>query len=900
MSESESRVLIISDEPAVLRMCQQVLQHADFTIQILASVEQALAVVRQKQIDLILLDSNLSDSDDLVSFAQIRSRNPTVPIVLITGTAALKHITRATRMGAQGILLKPLSVTELRDTVDTVLQRRRSLRTHNRIAALRPLVHISQRLLAELDLPRLYDLIIETVRTELKADRASLMLRDEDEETLRIAACSGLPEEVQVGQRVDVAGSLAGWVANHGHPLLVNSQDCPIPELQNTLIDDRLTSALSVPVIVSGRVLGVLNAAKTQAYPPFTEDDQEFLVLLAGQAAIAIENARLYNLARRRADRLSMLYNLSTDVTGSLDLEQIIATTMRHVSAALGIDHGYLFLSADEPQHLVQYTTLHYGNLSALLPIDLFIRTGIIGQVLAEGLPQVVPVTAYATQQHNYQPTWEQIVPITATTAKPTKQPKHDLSPIPYPLSPTPYWLCVALISEQGICGAIELLGQPGQQFGEDDIQLMTAVATPVAMAIEKARLHASVAHSEARYRALLHHATEAVLLLDADGQRILDANPAVEQLSGYQLSLLKQIDIASLFPGLRDVVANIRAVTDSEAAVDTLAENTRPALSSTAPSGRMTAALTTPATHTTAIDLREIETLLLAKDGRSIPVSIGISRVPYDGQQILLVIARDISERKRIAQQLIQTEKLAAVGRISASIAHEINNPLQAIYNSLHLVNTRPLAEDKQQFYLSRALEEVDRLINIVQRMLDFYRPARDGVGMRPTDVHHLLDAVLIFARQQFETSQVQVVCDWSPDLPFVFAIGNHLKQVFLNLILNAIEAMPDGGTLTIRTFTIDEPNSQSIADFAAVGSATQRTLGPLVVVEFSDTGQGIAPEDLPKIFEPFYTTRSTGTGLGLAISYSIIEQHHGELSVRSTVGEGTTFRIALPMATQ
>jgi signal transduction histidine kinase/DNA-binding response OmpR family regulator len=897
MSDHASRILIISDDPNVLDLCAQVLRHADFVIRIVSSAEQSLELLCDDLFDLVLLDLQVPVPHDLTPLARIRSCDPNIPVVLLTDMAALEHVARATRMGAQGVLLKPFSTTDLRNTIVNVLQRRRALRTQNRVDALRPLVQITERLLAELDLPRLYDLIIDTVRVELKADRASLMLLDEGEKTLQIAACSGLPREVYVGKRINVTGSLAGWVARHGQPLLVNSRQCPVPELQDALKNDQLSSALCVPLMTGGRARGVLNAAKTQAAGlSFTEADRELLVLLAGQAAIAIENARLYNLAQRRADRLALLYNLSTAVTGSLDLEQIIATTLRQVSVALGIDHGYLFLAADDLPHtsqrLVQYVTLRYGSLSPLKPIDQPANQGIIGQVLADGYPRVVPAREWKATIAQRVPPWEGIVPV-ATAADVAADNGDDLAPFSYPLQPTPYWLCVALASERGMCGAIELLGQPGQHFGEDDIKLMTALATPVAMAIEKARLHGSVAQSEARYRTLLHHATEAVLLLDTERQRILDINRATEHLSGYDRAALLEINPNDLLPGLWEIGAKVWVeVGSGEAELlpgsVTHVNGVTPFTVSAAVPSRV------------ANDLKEVDALLQAKDGRTIPVSISMSGVPYNGQQLLLVMVRDISERQRIAHQLLQTEKLAAVGRLSASIAHEINNPLQAIHNSLHLLNNRPLSEDKRQLYLSKAQEEVDRLIGIVQRMLDFYRPSRDGVGMRLTDMHELLDAVLALADKQLQTSHISVVRDWTVKPPLVYAIGNHLKQVYLNLILNVVESMPDGGVLTIRTYvTADAANQerQSLETTSTVGSAGQR-LGPAVVIEFSDTGQGIPPDILPKIFEPFYTTRSTGTGLGLAISYSIIEQHQGDLSVSSVVGQGTTFRIRLPVA--
>ena len=893
----------MSNDAHVLELCHQVLDHADFAVQFVDTIEQALDKLWHDLFDLVVLDWHVSAPYSLTSFTDIRGREPNIPIVLLMGTSDLEHVAQATRLGTQAVLLKPFSVADLRNTITSVLQRRRALRTQNRVAALRPLVQISQRLLAELDLPRLYDLIIETVRVELKADRASLMLLEEDATALRIVACSGLPSEVRLGQRVELAGSLAGWVAHQGQPLIVNSQHCSVPELQNVLVNDCLSSALSVPLMSSGQARGVLNAAKTHAGLSFTEADQELLVLLAGQATIAIENARLYHLAQRRADRLALLYQLSTAVTGSLDLEQIIGTTMRHISEAFHIDHGYIFLSAGDPQRLVQYISLHYAVVSPLTPLDVVANHGIIGRVLSDGHPRVEPATEWSVSQPVQTlppgvPPWERIIPVTETQPHTPCVSAPDLHPICYTFAPVPHWLCVALISDRGICGAIELLGRPGQQFGEDDIHLMTAMATPVAMAIETARLHASVAHSEARYRALLQHATEAVLLLDADGQRILDVNPAVEQLSGYTYAALLQIDPNSLLPGVKQA--------GSKVWIDEHTDNgSTPAVIPYTVSDFYSAPLSTyyalPSTapSRTVTEAREIESLLVAKDGRNIPVAISVSRVPYDGQKLLLVMARDISERQRIAQQLLQTEKLAAVGRLSASIAHEINNPLQAIHSSLHLLNNRPLSEEKRQLYLTMAQEEVDRLITIVQRMLDFYRPARDGVGMRPTDLHELLDSVLALINKQLQTCQIRVVRDWASALPRVLAIGNHLKQVYLNLILNAIESMPEGGVLTIRTTMVDQLDNtgyHSLDVVSTTGSAGHRVSGPSVIVEISDTGQGISPDILPKIFEPFYTTRSTGTGLGLAISYSIVEQHQGELAVSSVLGQGTTFRLRLP----
>jgi len=234
---------------------------------------------------------------------------------------------------------------------------------------------------------------------------------------------------------------------------------------------------------------------------------------------------------------------------------------------------------------------------------------------------------------------------------------------------------------------------------------------------------------------------------------------------------------------------------------------------------------------------------------------------------------------------QLIQVEKMAALGRLVASIAHEINNPLQAVQGALELAAEEiqsGLRPDKLTRYVSVASKEIERLAGIVQRMRDFYRPAREG--MQPTDVNALAQNVLELAGKQLQHSHIAVECDWADGLPLLQANPNYLKQVFLNLALNAIDAIGEqGGTLRVST-ALDQMPDRDGQPLSAVR------------IEFSDTGEGIPPELLPRIFEPFVTTKKTGTGLGLSISYRLIEAHNGRIAVTSERGAGTTFTILLP----
>jgi two-component system NtrC family sensor kinase len=231
--------------------------------------------------------------------------------------------------------------------------------------------------------------------------------------------------------------------------------------------------------------------------------------------------------------------------------------------------------------------------------------------------------------------------------------------------------------------------------------------------------------------------------------------------------------------------------------------------------------------------------------------------------------------ELKKSQAQLVQAEKLAAMGRLAASIAHEINNPLQAIHNCLHLTLKKPLNEKKKTRYLGMAQEEVERLITIVQRMLEFYRPSKEG--MAPTDVRTIIENVLALSSKRLQHGKITVTKKLAPDLPVVDAVSDQLKQVFLNLVINAIEAMPQGGELCIETKLSEDGDELSVA--------------------LTDTGVGLSEKEQENIFEPFFTTKATGTGLGLSVSYGIIERHGGRIKVQSEWGKGATFTVYLPL---
>ena len=224
--------------------------------------------------------------------------------------------------------------------------------------------------------------------------------------------------------------------------------------------------------------------------------------------------------------------------------------------------------------------------------------------------------------------------------------------------------------------------------------------------------------------------------------------------------------------------------------------------------------------------------------------------------------------------EQLLQSEKLAAMGRLTSQIAHELNNPLYGIMNTLELLKTEVSPQSKRRKILDMALSETVRLAELLRKMLSFSKP--DEEQKQPVDVNVVLDEILLLVRKQLHENSIKISTSFEEDLAKVYASKNQLRQVFLNMISNARDAMPEGGTLTIKT----KSNRDNI------------------YIELLDTGVGIREEHTNKIFDAFFTTKEgvKGVGLGLSVCYGFIKEHGGDIKVSSKRSEGTAFTIILP----
>jgi PAS domain S-box-containing protein len=279
--------------------------------------------------------------------------------------------------------------------------------------------------------------------------------------------------------------------------------------------------------------------------------------------------------------------------------------------------------------------------------------------------------------------------------------------------------------------------------------------------------------------------------------------------------------------------------------------------------------------------ELRNIYKLHTAtRHGRSLILNIAIAPLQSEtsGRTGALVVLEDVTARVRLEEQLQQREKLSSIGLLAAGVAHEVNTPLTGVSSYTQMLLGMMPDTDPKHALLQKIRRQADRASDIVNNLLNFSRTG-GATEFTEVDVHRVLDDTLQLLEPQFRRNQIEVTRAYESDLPKAFGNAGKFQQVFTNLLLNARDAIVDGGRISITTSSSEDDS---------------------ITIEVADTGIGIAPENVAKIYDPFFTTKGVGrgTGLGLAISYGIVQEHSGHITVESTPGRGTTFRITLPTA--
>ena len=385
-----------------------------------------------------------------------------------------------------------------------------------------------------------------------------------------------------------------------------------------------------------------------------------------------------------------------------------------------------------------------------------------------------------------------------------------------------------------------------GDFLSSDDVELLFTIASYVAIALDNAQLYSSLeqkAQQIERLKDFSENIVESlhmgVLAVAFDGT-IESWNSQLEQLLGVSRSEAIGREIGAILPA--ELVAEIESRAGDE--------------------------------HVSSI----YKFHLRDREDRQVVVNVAIAPLlGKEGERLgKLILVDDVSQRVRMEEQLVQTEKLTSLGLLAAGVAHEVNTPLAVISNYIQMLAKQLPRDDPRHTLIDKIVKQTFRASEIVNNLLNFSRTGSSQYS--EVNLNQVLEETLSLVSHPFKTAHVEVIRQLQTDLPPVIGSTNRLQQVFLNLFMNARDAMPQGGMLEVRTMCSNGA----------------------VEVEVADTGVGISRDHLNRIFDPFFTTKvvGRGTGLGLSVSYGIIKEHAGKIDVRSTQGKGTSFRLEFPVA--
>jgi len=392
-----------------------------------------------------------------------------------------------------------------------------------------------------------------------------------------------------------------------------------------------------------------------------------------------------------------------------------------------------------------------------------------------------------------------------------------------------------------------------GGHFTTEDLDLLATLASYAAMALENANLYRSVENKAMELERLKQYTENiiesinvAVIALNASGC-ITSCNRAFENLFMTTRQQVSGTQIEDLFP--KDILTSIHKISGTN---DWDIKS----------SGNM------------------VKLYLENKAGKRLFVNL--SFIPlldmFKNNSGSLIVLDDITEKAELEKQLLQSEKLSSIGLLAAGIAHEINTPIAGISSYTQMLLKDLPESDKNKTILQKIESQTFRAAEIINGLLNFSR--MNGSEFNELDINQLINDSLALLNHQFQGNRIKVESRFNPTLPTVYGNSGKLQQVFINLFLNARDAMPSGGNLVIETGMNES----------------------MVVIDISDTGSGISEEDSKKIFDPFFTTKTIGkgTGLGLSVSYGIIQEHGGRILVDSNIGNGTHFKLKLPTRLQ
>jgi len=666
-----------------------------------------------------------------------------------------------------------------------------------------------------LDLEKVLPIALEMTLGLTGFEMGSIHLLNEDGEKLELKCSEGQPPILAENiKNVKFGEGVCGKAVKLKQPIILSIDEYPTPQVIPFLRKGEIQSLVGIPLLAKGKAIGAITLLSRSVHT-LNQREVNLLESIGNQIGIAIENARLFEETKKGLDELTILYEITKISTSSLNLDLMLREIINSLNSFFKFEALGILLIDENTKRLFPHPA-SYKELSMknIGKLGLGVGKGITGWVAEKGDPLLVDDVREETR---YICGDENI--------------RSEM--------------CAPLKVGEKIIGVIDAQSRKLNAFSEDDLRLLNIAAGQIASLIENIRLYEEIKTSEEKYRTVVEGALDGVLVV-GENYQIKYVNKRLAEIMGYTREELIGMDFRNYLDDESKQLVIDRYVRRQKG------EEVPPRY--------------------------EFNVVQKDREIRNVEIS---STIVKDSQGNVNTIAflKDITEKKRMEEQLLQNEKLRALGEMASGVAHDFNNALAAI-----LGNTQLLLYTAKDEGLKGSLKVIEKVARdsaqTVRRLQDFTRK-RVHKELFKIDVNTIIqDSVEITKPKWKDDVQgrgifIEMVSNFE-EVPPVVGNASELREVITNMIFNAIEAMPEGGKIEIRTFQKEEN----------------------VYIRISDTGIGMTEEVRKKVFEPFFTTKPfSNTGLGLSMSYGIIKRFGGEIEVESKIGHGTTFTIILPI---
>ncbi|MGO9018169.1 MAG: GAF domain-containing protein [Syntrophobacteraceae bacterium] len=616
-------------------------------------------------------------------------------------------------------------------------------------------------------------------------------------------------------------------------------------------------SALVVPMKIKKDVIGLIVADRDQVQLKLTRQDLGALSTFANLAAIIIENARLLEHDRKKIKQLLTLQEVSRNTNSLFDFEELLPSElMERDQAKIPVTPREInrnanpLLNLEKLLNTICTSAVRISNASSgvLFLADADGRFLRIGAYSGFSDPLIEAITL---------PVGDGLAGRVALNAAPVivdnlvKSLYQGLQ-ISWPALGVKSAIAVPLIRKKQVLGILEVFSPDEAAFCDEDLKLLTIFAGYAESLLRNLRLYEQMTVERNLKENILESSANGVIAVNLK-KKIISVNRRAEDI--FQI---KRTDVYMLQPS--DILEqDISKIFDLA-----LSQNN-------------------------VLDIKEVRRE--GKDGKTRILGISSSPLRNHWGDLIgaMIRVKDLTETRQAEAAMVRMEKLTSLGQLSAGIAHEIRNPLSSIYFNVQMLSKRLAVDETMKGIFADTFEGIERIKGLVKSVLDFAKPS--APSLKFDSIVPVLEHSISIVDPELKKNKIQIELDLPDELPDIVIDSRQIRLVFVNLLLNAIEGMPSGGKITIK----------SMIDTIELGNIRHRNGHILssdrLMLEIKDTGIGISPEHLPRIFDPFFTTKPEGTGLGLSIVHKILAQHDATIDVYSDRNSGTAFVLHFPI---